>query len=144
MSGEDIKQVNSMYKCSGGKTTSPTRTTTRTTAKPTTCTNKRSDRNCSAWKRVGYCERKYQVYMSRNCAKTCGKCSSKLDNSRFTASQFTPKSHSVYCVGSNISTADRTRDSLVELSAPSATAWSRLSQMMLPFSNSRTVSNLVN
>jgi len=31
-------------------------------------------RNCQAWRQRGYCQGRYQVYMSANCKKSCGIC----------------------------------------------------------------------
>merc|ERR1711970_256704 len=38
------------------------------------CKNIRRDYNCRRWKRKGYCTRKWEGWMKKNCADTCGHC----------------------------------------------------------------------
>ena len=34
-------------------------------------------RNCGYWARIGCCTNRWRGWMSRNCRKSCGKCSTK-------------------------------------------------------------------
>ena len=41
-----------------------------------------SDGNCQHWKGRGYCQRKYEAYMKKNCCKTCGSGGKKTFTNR--------------------------------------------------------------
>jgi len=56
----DVKQMNLLYKCSGGG------------GGGESCKDKNS--SCSYWAQKGYCQHSHVDFMSKNCPKTCGKC----------------------------------------------------------------------
>jgi len=64
----DIRQMNLLYKCSGGGGTTAPVTPRPPTPPPPTCADK--DNRCRYWTR--YCSS--NNYVKANCMKTCGKC----------------------------------------------------------------------
>jgi len=80
----DIKQMNLLYKCSGGGATTASPVTdgpvtngpTQPPTQPPVCADK--DANCPYW--TAYCST--NDYVKANCLKTCGKCSCSDNDSR--------------------------------------------------------------
>lgn len=61
----DVKQMNLLYKCSGGGGGGGG-------GGGVDCEDK--NRNCSYWKGKGYCNHSYVKYMEKHCPKSCNKC----------------------------------------------------------------------
>lgn len=66
----DIKQMNLLYKCSGGGGGGGNGSGGG--GGGVDCKDKNS--NCSRWKSKGYCRHSYVEYMAINCPKSCNKC----------------------------------------------------------------------